>query len=39
LITEKNIPDPSNKKGKGIYYIEPDLKIAFAITLKRERGV
>ena len=34
---KKNIPDPSNKKGKGIYYIEPDLRIAFAITLKRER--
>jgi len=31
------IPEPSNKKGKGIYYIEPELKIAFAITLKKER--
>jgi len=31
------IPDPSAKKGKGIYYIEPELKIAFAITLKKER--
>ena len=31
------IPEPSNKKGKGIYYIEPKLKIAFAITLKKER--
>jgi antitoxin HicB len=31
------IPEPSALKGKGIYYIEPDLKIAFAITLKKER--
>ena len=31
------IPEPSVIKGKGIYYIEPELKIAFAITLKRER--
>jgi len=31
------IPEPSDLKGKGIYYIEPDLKIAFAITLKKER--
>jgi len=31
------IPDPSIAKGKGIYYIEPELKIAFAITLKKER--
>ena len=31
------IPEPSNKKGRGIYYIEPELKIAFAITLKKER--
>jgi len=31
------IPEPSKKKGKGIYYIEPELKIAFAITLKKER--
>ena len=32
-----NIPEPSTVKGKGIYYIEPELKVAFAITLKRER--
>jgi antitoxin HicB len=31
------IPEPSTIKRKGIYYIEPDLKIAFAITLKKER--
>jgi antitoxin HicB len=31
------IPEPSNVKRKGIYYIEPELKIAFAITLKKER--
>ena len=31
------IPEPSTIKGKGIYYIEPELKIAFAITLKKER--
>jgi len=31
------IPDPSTVKGRGIYYIEPELKIAFAITLKKER--
>ncbi|MCL2480569.1 MAG: helix-turn-helix domain-containing protein [Spirochaetaceae bacterium] len=31
------IPEPSIKKGKEIYYIEPELKIAFAITLKKER--
>ena len=31
------IPEPSNKKGRGIYYIEPELKIAFAIALKKER--
>jgi antitoxin HicB len=31
------IPEPSIIKRKGIYYIEPDLKIAFAITLKKER--
>jgi len=31
------IPEPSKVEGKGIYYIEPDLKIAFAITLKKER--
>ena len=31
------IPEPSETKRKGIFYIEPELKIAFAITLKRER--
>jgi len=31
------IPEPSTTKGKAIYYIEPELKIAFAITLKKER--
>jgi antitoxin HicB len=31
------IPEPSTVKGKGIYFIEPELKIAFAITLKKER--
>jgi len=31
------IPEPSQIKGKGIYFIEPELKIAFAITLKKER--
>jgi antitoxin HicB len=31
------IPEPSTIKGRGIYYIEPELKIAFAITLKKER--
>ena len=31
------IPEPSTVKRKGIYFIEPDLKIAFAITLKKER--
>jgi len=31
------IPEPSVAKGKGIYYIEPELKVAFAITLKKER--
>ena len=31
------IPEPSTIKGKGIHYIEPELKIAFAITLKKER--
>ena len=31
------IPEPSTTKRKGIYYIEPELKIAFAITLKKER--
>jgi len=32
-----SIPDPSKIKGKGIHYIEPELKTAFAITLKKER--
>ena len=31
------IPEPSTISGRGIYYIEPELKIAFAITLKKER--
>ena len=31
------IPEPSKAKGKGIHYIEPELKTAFAITLKKER--
>ena len=31
------IPEPSTIKGRGIYFIEPELKIAFAITLKKER--
>jgi antitoxin HicB len=31
------IPNPSTVKGKGIYIIEPELKVAFAITLKKER--
>jgi len=31
------IPAPSLVKKKGVYYIEPELKIAFAITLKKER--
>ncbi|MCL2007033.1 MAG: helix-turn-helix domain-containing protein [Treponema sp.] len=31
------IPEPSESKRKDVFYIEPDLKIAFAITLKRER--
>jgi len=31
------IPEPSKVKGRGIHYIEPELKIAFAITLKKER--
>jgi len=34
---KKTIPEPSKTKGRGIYYIEPELKIAFAITLKKER--
>ena len=34
---KKTIPDPSTVKGKNIQYIEPELKIAFAITLKKER--
>ena len=32
-----DIPTPSNIKGRGIHFIEPELKIAFAITLKKER--
>ena len=32
-----NIPEPSKMTGKNIYYIEPELKIAFAIRLKSER--
>lgn len=32
-----SIPEPSVTKRKGVYYIEPDLKIAFAINLKKER--
>jgi antitoxin HicB len=31
------IPEPSAAKGRGIYFIEPELKVAFAITLKKER--
>jgi len=31
------IPEPSTAKGRGIYFIEPELKVAFAITLKKER--
>ena len=31
------IPEPSTIKRRGIYYIEPELKVAFAITLKKER--
>ena len=31
------IPEPSAIKKRGVYYIEPELKIAFAITLKKER--
>jgi antitoxin HicB len=31
------IPEPSKASGEDIYSIEPDLKIAFAITLKKER--
>ena len=32
-----SIPEPSTIRKRGIYYIEPELKIAFAITLKKER--
>ena len=32
-----NIPEPTKINRKGIFYIEPELKIAFAITLKKER--
>ena len=31
------IPDPSEIRGRDIHFIEPELKIAFAITLKKER--
>jgi antitoxin HicB len=31
------IPEPSVIKRRGIHYIEPELKTAFAITLKKER--
>ena len=31
------IPEPSKTKKKGIVFIEPEIKIAFAITLKKER--
>jgi antitoxin HicB len=34
---EIEIPQPSEVSGDDIYYIEPDLKIAFAIALKQER--
>ncbi len=32
-----SIPIPSNIEGEDIYYIEPDLNVSFAISLKRER--
>jgi len=32
-----SIPKPSVVKRRGVYYIEPELKIAFAIALKKER--
>jgi len=31
------IPEPSTVKKSGVFFIEPELKIAFAITLKKER--
>lgn len=31
------IPKPSIRKGKNIYYIEPEMKVAFAIWLKLNR--
>ena len=31
------IPLPSKIKGENIFFIEPDLNVAFAISLKRER--
>ena len=38
LVSRKmSIPEPSVAKGRGIHYIEPELKTAFAITLKKER--
>ncbi len=32
-----SIPAPSNIEGEYIYYIEPELQVSFAISLKRER--
>ena len=32
-----SIPKPSVIKGKNVFYIEPELKVAFAISLKQER--
>lgn len=32
-----NIPTPSVLEGKNIYYIEPDINVSFAITLKHVR--
>ncbi len=32
-----SIPVPSSLEGEHIYYIEPELQVAFAISLKRER--
>lgn len=31
------IPEPSELKGKKVHYIEPDINVSFAITLKHER--
>ncbi len=33
----KQIPHPSTIKGKNVFYISPDIKIAFAIEIKRIR--